>query len=35
MIDRLKACKINPKHYFLDNECLKEFKKAIRANKMT
>ena len=35
MIDRLKACGINPKHHVLDNECSEEFKKAIRVNKMT
>ena len=35
MIDRLKACGINPKHHVLDNECSEEFKEAIRVNKMT
>ena len=35
MIDRLKACGINPKKHVLDNECAEEFKDAIRANKMT
>ena len=35
MIDRLKACGINPKHHVLDNECSEEFKEAIRINKMT
>ena len=35
MLDRLKACGINPKYHILDNECSKEFKEAIRVNKMT
>ena len=35
MIDRLKACGINPKKHVLDNECSEEFKEATRANKMT
>ena len=34
MIDRLKACGINPKHHVLDNECSEEFKDAIMVNKM-
>ena len=35
MIDRLKACGINPKKHVLDNECSGEFKEAIRDNQMT
>ena len=35
MIDRLKACGINPKKHVLDNECSTEFKEAIRVNQMT
>ena len=35
MIDRLKACGINPKHHVLDNKGSEEFKEAIRINKMT
>ena len=35
MIDRLKLCSINPKHYILNNECSNEFKEAIKANDMT
>ena len=29
MINRLKACGINPKKHLLDNECSAEFKEAI------
>ena len=35
MIDRLKACGINPKHHVLDSKCSEEFNDAIRVNKMT
>ena len=35
ILDRLKACGINPKHHTLDNECSEEFKEATRVNKMT
>ena len=35
MIDRLKACGINPKKHVLDNECSAKFKEAIRDNQMT
>ena len=35
IIDRLKACGINPKKHVLNNECSEEFKEAIRDNKMT
>ena len=35
LINRLKACRINPKHHVLNNECSKEFKEAIKDNKMT
>ena len=35
IIDRLKACGINPKHHILDNECSNEFKEAIKDNNMT
>ena len=35
LINRLKACGINPKHHVLDNECSEEFKEAIKDNKMT
>ena len=35
MIDRLKACGINPEKQVLDKECSAEFKKAIRDNQMT
>ena len=34
MIDRLKACGINPKKHVLNNECSEEFKEAIRAKKL-
>ena len=34
MIDRPKACGINPKKHVLDNECSAEFKEAIRDNQM-
>ena len=34
LIDRLKACGINPKQHVLDNECSAKFKDAIKANKM-
>ena len=33
MLDRLKACGINPKHHILDNECSEEFKEAIGLTK--
>ena len=32
LIDRLKACGINPKHHVLDNECSEEFKEVIKDN---
>ena len=35
MIDRFRACGINPKHHVLDNECSEEFKNAIMVNNMT
>ena len=35
MIDKLKACGINPKKHVLDNECSAEFKEAIRVNEIT
>ena len=35
LIDRLKACGINPKYYVLDNECSDEFKETIKDNKRT
>ena len=35
LIDRLRACKIFPKHQVLDNEISEEYKEAIRNNEMT
>ena len=35
LIDRLKDCRITPKHHILDNKCSAQFKQAIKANNMT
>ena len=35
MINRLKACGINPKRHVLDNECFAKFKEAINDNDIT
>ena len=35
VINRLKACGINPKHHILDNECSNKFMEAIKDNGMT
>ena len=35
LINRLKACVINPQYHVLDNKCSEEFKEAIKDDQMT